>query len=95
MTNEQLNEMSVTELRELNSRVIAYIKLKNEIACKLNAGKIAPGMTVGIKTKNPELMGHKFLLEKINKKFAVCKDIVTSKTWNVLICNVYEATEAA
>lgn len=95
MTDTQLNEMSITELRELNHRVIAFIKMKNEIASKLNASKIAPGMTVGIKTNNPELLGHKFLLQKINKKFAVCKDISTSKTWNVLICNVYEATEAA
>lgn len=95
MTNEQLTAMSITELRELNSKVIAYIKMKNQIAAELNKGLIAPGMTVGVKTNNPQLMGHKFLLEKINKKYAVCKDLVTSKTWNVLICNVYEATEAA
>jgi hypothetical protein len=95
MTNEQLNQMSITELRELNSRCIAYIKLKNEIANKENAGKIAAGMTVRINTNNPELIGSTFILQKINKKFAVCKDINTNKTWNVLICNVFEKTEAA
>lgn len=95
MTNAQLNAMSVSELRELNSRVIAYIKLKNEIASKENAKKIAAGMTVRIKTNNPELINSTFILEKINKKFAVCKDVVTKKTWNVLICNVFEKTEVA
>lgn len=95
MTNEQLNAMSVLELRELNSRIIAYIKLKNEIANKENAVKITPGMTVKIKTNNPELINATFELQKINKKYAVCKDIVTNKKWNVLICNVFEKQEVA
>lgn len=95
MTDSQLNEMSITQLRELNSRVVAYIKLKNEIANKENAKKIAPGMTVRIRTNNPELINSTFTLLKINKKFAACKDIETGKTWNVLICNVFEKTEIA
>jgi hypothetical protein len=90
MTNLELNQLSLKELRELNHKVIEIIKLKNFVASRLNADIISVGMTVGIETNNPLLIGHKFLLEKINKKYAVCKDIQTDKSWNVLICNVYE-----
>ena len=90
MTNEQLNAMSVTDLRELNSRIIAYIKFKNSMASSENKKKISVGMTVTIKTNNPLLLDSVFTLEKINKKYAVCRDINTQQTWNVLICNVIE-----
>ena len=90
MTNEQLNAMSVTDLRELNSRIIAYIKFKNSMASSENKSKISVGMTVTIKTNNPLLLDSVFTLEKINKKYAVCRDINTQQTWNVLICNVIE-----
>jgi len=93
MTNEQLNLMSVLELRELNSRVIAYIKLKNEFANRENASKISVGMTVRVRSNRPELINSTFTLEKINKKYAVCRDIATKQTWNVLICNVFEKNE--
>ena len=90
MTNEQLNAMSVTDLRELNSRIIAYIKFKNSMASSENKSKISVGMTVTIKTNNPLLLDSVFTLEKINKKYAICRDINTQQTWNVLICNVIE-----
>jgi hypothetical protein len=90
MTNEQLNSMIVSDLRELNSRVIAYIKFKNSMASGENKSKISVGMTVTIKTNNPLLLDSVFTLEKINKKNAVCRDIKTQQTWNVLICNVIE-----
>ena len=93
MTNTELMNLSITELRDLNHKVVEMIKLKNPSASRLNADSIAVGMTVGIKTNNPLLIGHIFKLEKINKKYAVCRDIKTDKTWNVLICNVYEATD--
>jgi hypothetical protein len=93
MTNAELMNLSITELRELNHKVVEIIKLKNSLASRLNADNIAVGMRVEIKTNNPLLIGHIFMLEKINKKYAVCRDIKTDKTWNVLICNVYESTD--
>jgi hypothetical protein len=47
-------------------------------------------MTVTVKTTNPLLSDSIFTLEKINKKYAICKDINTDKRWNILISNVLE-----
>lgn len=95
LTNEQLNGMSLSELRELHKKVAEMIQLKQMVAAKLNADKLEPGMTVRYKGTSAKVKDEKFLLEKINKKNGVCKSLATGVRWNINLANIEEVQETA
>ena len=95
MTNQELNQLSIAELKELNSKVVAIIRLKQQVESTLNADNLSVGMIVGTKSSNEKLANSKFIIEKINKKNAVCQDVNTKTLWNLILCNLYEIKEVA
>ena len=88
MTNEQLNKLSIEELRDLNSRVVQIIKLKLSILSTVNADKIKVGMTVKYIGGTNKIKNEKFEVVKIKKTNALCVSNLTGISWNIRMANI-------
>jgi hypothetical protein len=93
MTNAQLNDLSLTELRELHHKVFEMIKLKKAIEGKLNADTLEVGMIVRYKGAKDKLKDEKFEIIKISKVNAVCQSLLNSQKWNINLANI-EVTDS-
>lgn len=71
MNYSQLNQMSLEELRSLNSLVVEVIKSKRAMAAFEKKQELRVGMTV--KVNHPKLMGKQLRVEKINRTKASLK----------------------
>lgn len=70
ITNEELNKLSVDELRELNKNVISMIKSKRRFEGVEIGKKLYVGQT--IKIDHDSYRGKEFVVCKINHTKAIC-----------------------
>jgi hypothetical protein len=71
MNFSQLNQMSLEELRNLNSLVVEVMKSKRAMASFEKKQELRVGMNV--KVNHPKLMGKQLRVEKINRTKASLK----------------------
>lgn len=88
MTNAELNQMSLAELRDLIKRSREIYALKLKMDGMVNAEMLRVGMTVRYIGGSDRLRNETFKLEKINKVNAVCKSNATGKLWNIKLASV-------
>jgi hypothetical protein len=88
MTNSELNQLSITELRELAARVNETYKRKMAIECMINAGNIEKGMTVEYIGSNCSISNEHFIVEKVNTVNATCKNTITGIRWDLKLANI-------
>ena len=81
ITNEMLNQMSMSELRSLNEKVVELIKWKRKMEAIDVRNELSRGMTVTV--NHPKATGKVFLVHKVNRTNAVLKE--GNKQWNVPI----------
>ena len=81
MTYQELNQMTIEELRMLNNRVVEVIKSKRTI----NALDVKEELYIGanVKVNHPKLMGKQLRVEKINRTKAVLKVLNGYGTYTV------------
>ena len=81
MTYAELNQLSIEQLRALNSKVVEVIKMKRSEA----AMDIKEELYVGanVKVNHPKLMGKQLRVEKINRTKAVLKVLNGYGTYTV------------
>lgn len=71
MTYQELNQLTIEELRNLNSKIVEVIKLKrNEVAMDVKE-ELRIGLNVSV--NHPKLRGKQLRVEKINRTKAVLK----------------------
>jgi len=71
MTYQELNQMTIEELRVLNNKVVEVIKIKkSEVALDV---KESLYVGANVKVNHPKLMGKQLRVEKINRTKAVLK----------------------
>jgi transcription antitermination factor NusG len=76
MTYSELNQLTLEELRNLNSKVVEVIKLKrSEIALDIK-DELRIGMNVSV--NHPKLNGKQLRVEKINRTKAVLSVLNTN-----------------
>lgn len=67
MTYSELNQLSIQELRNLNSKIVDLIKMKGmDVKDELYIG-------ANVSVNHPKLMGKQLRVEKINRTKAVLK----------------------
>ena len=71
MTYQELNQMSVSELRSLNRKVVEMIKTKDRTNAVIAKDSLSVGMRVQV--NHPKLKGQWFEIQKINRTKAVVK----------------------
>jgi len=81
MTYQELNQMTIEELRMLNNKVVEVIKSKRTI----NALDVKEELYIGanVKVNHPKLMGKQLRVEKINRTKAVLKVLNGYGTYTV------------
>jgi hypothetical protein len=88
MTNVELNNLSVAELRELRNRVTEMLQLKMQLEGKLNKDTLQVGMTVRYIGGKNKIKNETFVIEKIKSVNALCKSNVTGTKWNINLANI-------
>ena len=81
MKNLNLNEMTITELRNLNSLVIATIKAKKAVESAKTKSTLSVGTKVTV--NHPKTAGMELVITKINRTRAVVGIPGTIRSWNV------------
>jgi hypothetical protein len=69
MTYSELNQLTIEELRNLNSKVVEVIKLKRSEKALDIKDELRIGMNVSV--NHPKLQGKQLRVEKINRTKAV------------------------
>ncbi len=89
ITNAELNNYSVSELRELNHKVVEMIKMKQHIAGKLNSDNIKKGDIVRVNSTSGKIeKDEKFEVIKINRTTATCRMLSTKSLWTINLANI-------
>lgn len=92
ITTAELSKMSVSELRDLNRKVVDMLKLKIQIDGKINSEKLSVGMTVKYIVDSKKISSNEeFRIEKINKVNAICKSKTSGKLWNIKLANIKQS----
>ena len=81
ITNEMLNQMSMSELRSLNEKVVELIRWKRKMETIDVRNELSRGMTVTV--NHPKAAGKVFLVHKINRTKAVLRE--GNRNWTVPI----------
>jgi len=81
MKNFNLNSMTIAELRNLNSLVIATIKAKKAVESAKTKSTLSVGTKVTV--NHPKLDGMELVITKINRTRAVMGIPGTIRSWNV------------
>lgn len=79
ITNEMLNQMSMSELRSLNEKVVELIRWKRKMETIDVKNELSRGMTVTV--NHPKLEGKVLMVHKINRTKAVLKE--GNRHWTV------------
>jgi len=93
ITNAELNQLTVAELKELRNRLTEILQLKLQIVGQLNKDKLCVGMKVecvGIATK---IKRETFIIEKIKNVKATCKSTITGIKWEIPLSHIVEYKE--
>ena len=81
MTYQELNQLSIEQLRMLNTKVIEVIKMKQSEAAMDIKEELYVGANVSV--NHPKLMGKQLRVEKINRTKAKLKLLNGGGFWNV------------
>jgi len=73
MTYTELNKMALTELKELNKKVVEVMKLKRSEKSLVSKESLYVGAKV--KVDHPRLAGRTMVIEKLNRTKAVVKEL--------------------
>ena len=71
MTYQELNQLSIEELRSLNTKVVDIIKMKRSVQAMDIKDELYLGANVSV--NHPKLQGKQLRVEKINRTKAVLK----------------------
>ena len=88
MTNAELMNLSIEELRDLNTRLVEVLKLKKQTVAFVNKETLSKGMIAEYVGNSTNVHFKEFRIIKINRTKAECKCIVTGKLWTIQICNL-------
>jgi len=88
MTNSELNQLSLTELRDLSKRVQEMYSLKLKMEGMVNAETLKVGMTVKYVGGSSKIKNETFVIEKIKSVNALCKSNITGTKWNIKLANI-------
>jgi len=81
MTYQELNQMSIEQLRMLNSKVVEVIKMKRNEAAMDIKEELYVGANVSV--NHPKMKGKQLRVEKINRTKAVLKVLNGYGSYNV------------
>ena len=81
MTYQELNQLSIEQLRMLNTKVIEVIKIKKSETALNVKEELYIGANVSV--NHPKLMGKQLRVEKINRTKAKLKLLNGGGFWNV------------
>ena len=81
MTYQELNQLSIEQLRMLNNRVIEVIKMKKSVVALDVKEELYIGANVSV--NHPKLKGKQLRVEKINRTKAVLKVLNGYGTYTV------------
>ena len=81
MTYQELNQLTIEELRMLNSKVVEVIKSKKSVAAYDVKESLYIGANVNV--NHPKLRGKQLRVEKINRTKAVLKVLNGRGTFTV------------
>lgn len=88
MTNAELMNLSVEQLRDLNKRIIEVVKIKQQSVAFVNKEQLTKGMVAEYVGNSTNIHYKEFEIIKINRTKAECKCVVTGKLWTIQICNL-------
>lgn len=88
MTNAELMNLSIEELRDLNTRLVEVLKLKKQTVAFVNKETLSKGMIAEYVGTSTNVHYKEFEIVKINRTRAECKCVVTGKLWNIQIANL-------
>ena len=95
MTTTELMNLSIEELRDLNTRLVEVLKLKKQTIAFVNKETFTKGMIAEYVGTSTNIHYKKFEIVKINRTKAECKCVVTGKLWNIQIANLKPTNEVA
>lgn len=67
ITLNELNNLSISELRELNRKAVEILKLKIQLEAKINSENLAVGMIVKYTGTSTKVKFNEFEVKKINR----------------------------
>ena len=88
MTNVELMNLSIEELRDLNKRLVEVLKLKQQNLAFVNKETLTKGMVAEYVGTSSNIHFKEFEIIKINRSKAECKCTTTGKIWNIQIANL-------
>ena len=88
MTNAELMNLSVEQLRDLNKRIIEVLKLKKQTVAFINKETLTKGMIAEYVGTSTNIHHKEFEIVKINRTKAECKCLHTGKYWNIQLANL-------
>jgi hypothetical protein len=88
MTTEQLNVLSLAELKDLSARLHEVIQVKMFEQTVLNKASLRVGQTVCYIGNSKKIRGGIFEIKMLNRTNAVCKSVSTGEQWNIKIANL-------
>ena len=88
MTNAELMNLSIEELRDLNARLVEVLRIKKQSIAFVNKEPLTKGMIAEYVGNSTNVHFKEFQIIKINLTKAECKCIVTGKLWTIQICNL-------
>lgn len=88
MTNAELMNLSIEELRDLNARLVEVLKLKKQTVAFMNKETLTKGMIAEYIGTSSKVHYKEFEIVKINRTRAECKCVVTGKLWSIQIANL-------
>jgi len=88
MTNLELMNLSIEELRDLNKRIIEVVKIKQQSAAFVNKEQLTKGMVAEYVGNSANIHYKEFEIIKINRTKAECKCLHTGKYWNIQLANL-------
>ena len=95
MTNTELMNLSIEELRDLNIRLIEVLRIKKQSIAFVKKEQLAKGMIAEYVGTSSNVHFKEFEIIKINRTKAECKCIVTGKLWTIQICNLKPTDKVA
>lgn len=95
MTNAELMNLSVVQLRDLNKRIVEVVKIKQKSVAFVNKEQLTKGMVAEYVGNSTNIHYKEFEIVKINRTKAECKCVVTGKLWNIQIANLKPTDKVA
>lgn len=87
-TFENLENLSLDELRELRTKIDAIYTLKLKMASIINADNLTVGVEVKYVGGTNKIKGETFIVQKIKQVNALCKSTVNGALWNIKLANL-------